>query len=195
MKKIKIYAKEKNKIEIFLVSVNEDKLKKILNDLDNYYETEMYGYMIYFKGKNDMKKSLENFIKNENDIFDKIIEIKELKNDDDCECIMTVKRESKLTNAIRTIINNDSDKLELSYAFYDIYNFKFNSEIEKNYMYQILSCFSFYKKENKLDMKKILLQIQYEMEDEIDIKYCDDETLFETQKLPYSYNFNNKMNK
>ena len=49
--------------------------------------------------------------------------------------------------------------------------------------------------DNKLDIKKILLQIQYEMEDETNLKYCDDETLFETQKLPYSYKFNNEMNK
>ena len=194
MKKIKIYAKENNKIEIFSVSIKEDKLKKILDELDNYYETEMYDYMIYFKGKNHMRKSLEEFLKNENDIFDKKIEIDEEKNGDDCECMMKVKREPKLTNVIRTIINNDN-KLELSYAFYDIYNFKFNNETEKKYMYQILSCFSFYKIDNKLDMKKILLQIQYAMDNEIDIKYCDDETLLETQKLPYSYNCNNKMKK
>ena len=194
MKKIKIYAKENSKIQMFLVSIKKEKLKKILEELDDYYKTEIYDYMIYFKGKNNIKKTLEEFLKNENDIFDKVIEIDESKKGDDCECLIKVKRQSKLTNAIRTIINSDN-KIELSYAFHDIYDFKFNNEMEKNYMYQILSCFSFYKIDNKLDIKKILLQIQYEMEDETNLKYFDDETLFETQKLPYSYKFNNEMNK
>ena len=70
-----------------------------------------------------------------------------------------------------------------------------NNEVEKKYINKILSCFTFYKKNNKFDIKKILLQIQYEMEDETALKYCDDETLFKTQKLPYSYNLSNKMNK
>ena len=194
MKKIKIYAKENNKIETFLVSIKEDNLVKILDELDDYYENELLDYMIYFKGKNSIKKTLKDFLKNEKDIFNKEIKIDEVKHGKESECKIKVKRESKLTKSLKTIIN-DNDGLKLSYAIFDICNFKSNNEVEKKYINKILSCFTFSKKNNKFDIKKILLQIQYEMEDETALKYCDDETLFKTQKLPYSYNFSNKMNK
>ncbi len=194
MKRMTIYSKGNQKIDRFNVLVYEKELQNILKKLDAYYKnkTEKYVYGYGSTRTYPTQKDLDNISKsNDYEECYKLIDI-----GDACSCpngfakyCFAVIKPIRLSKIIRKILG--SNFIDASYAMEDLFTFSAGDKLEKELLNEVKSCFNF-KKENKFDLRKTMLETLLPLEDDVSIKYTDDSTALKSEKLPYSYYFNHK---
>lgn len=175
MKKITIYGKREQKIVRLDVSVYYNYLLSVLKNLDEYYGVET-----------EIEEFYGTIPENSNNVFYEceIIEIIPTGNE-----VMTYKYTVKKINATRlsSIIRNIllEKPLKASYAIEELFNYNCRDEKEKQLWNEVKTCFNFKEKNRLVDLKKLFLQFSLGMEDDVNIKYTDDETATKIEKLPY----------
>jgi hypothetical protein len=194
MKRMTIYAKNDQKIDRFNVLVYEKELFNLLKKLDDYYgkQVEEYVYEYGPISTYPTQKDLDNISKSSGyDEYYKLIDISETssKTNNFVKYCFIVVKPVGLSKIVRKILS--SNFIDASYAIEELFAFNASDDVEKELLNEVKSCFNF-KKEDKFDLRKVMLEALLPLEDDVSIKYTDDSTLPKSEKLPHSYYFKRK---